>query len=328
MNNTVNRLLSASIVALLLASAIPAASASTITITLNPATHVAKVDSVSSTTIILTYPANSSLSRALNGYNSSKSLNGTFTASSDSAQLIQGRFDHWDQYARIQNMSITFSRKADGNATAFVVRQSTDIAASVSGVFTIANGSVHANLGWRSFSVPGSMTVRFGDHQVEVNQVGSSMDDQLGDHPLVVGALLGLFGTAGLWHRGMVNFSSLNSPLSTWNKAYDSSTNTTTFSKTISGQASLKVQATINGQAYGLSVVSDPSASIATVGYASASSDTLTIGQAPAPQAPIVPEVAAVAVVALAGGILFGMRRSRAKASPASAAAPSPAVTS
>ena len=304
------------VLSLLLVSTVPAALASTFTVTLNPDSKVAQVKSMSSTSIILTYPSSSSLSRALDGYNSTKSLSGSFSSSSDPVLLIQGRFDQWDHEVRIQNMSIAFSQKAKANATALVITQETDIRAAVSGVFTIANGTVHANLGWRSFSVPGDMTVNLGDHPVEVNLVGSAMNEQFGTHPFIIGALIGMFGANQIWHRGMLNFSSLNAPLNTWTKSYNSGTNTTTFSKTISGQATLKVQADYDGQEYTLSMVSDPSASIQTLGYASASGDSLVIGGSPAPSLPTGAfEAGAVIVAALAASLLYITIRARSKPS-------------
>ena len=50
---------------------------------LNPTTQVAKLTSVSTTNFVLSYPANSTLSSYLKGYNSSSSLSGSFNSSSD-----------------------------------------------------------------------------------------------------------------------------------------------------------------------------------------------------------------------------------------------------
>lgn len=279
------------------------------------------LDSVSMTSIVLTYPANSSLSKTLNGYNSSVSLSGSFTGNSNTVVMFQGHFDDEDSHSSVKssvtidNMSVSYSLKARGNATALVVNKETDIRASVTGVFTIVNGTVHANLGWRSFSIPGAMTLNLENHEVDINLVGSAMTEQLGDHPIAVGQLLGMFGAYGLWHRPTLNFSSLNAPLTTWTRNYDSLTNTTTFSKTISGMSSLLVSADYNGQKYTLSVTADPSASIATEGYATATGDSLVLGSAPAYLSPVVWVAGGIVVVAAIAGVFYGMGRSRSRTS-------------
>ena len=87
------RLIAVSVVALLLTAAAPVAFASSITVTLNPTTKVARFDSVSTTNIVLTYPANSSLSGYLRGYNSSLSLSGDFRGDSSSMRSFQRGMD-------------------------------------------------------------------------------------------------------------------------------------------------------------------------------------------------------------------------------------------
>ncbi len=293
----------------------PVAHASTLNVDLNPNTKVAVVKSVSTTSIVLTYPSNSSLSQMLKGYTSSKSISGNFTGSSDASQLIQGRFDDEDSNAKVQNMAVSFTLNAKGNSTALVINKETDITASVTGVFTVVNGTVHANLGWRAFAVPGEMTLTLQDQSVDVNLVGSAMSEQLSDHPVLASLLFGMFGGDDIWHRPTLNFSALNTPLSTWTRNYNSITNTTTFSKTISGESSLFVSASFNGQKYTLSVKSDPSANIATQGYATATNNALVIGTTPLL---LMPALWAIGGVVVAAGVVIGivlMRRSRTSAS-------------
>lgn len=306
-------LASLAVLSLILIAAAPAAYASTLTVNLNPNTKTADFNSVSTTTIILTYPENSSLSNALNGYHSSSSLSGSFSGSSDAAGMLQSRFDDEDSHVRINNMTVSVSSTAKANSTALVVEKTTNITASVTGVFTVVNGTVHANLRWKAFSVPGDWTLNLEDREVEVNLVGSAVTEQLSDHPLMATALVGMFGDFGLWRKPMLNFSSLNTPLSTWTRNYNSVTNTTTFSKTISGESNLRITADFNGQNYSLTVKSDPSASISTVGYAEASGDTLVLQGTPAYLSPIVWVAGAVLVVVLAGAAAVIYRRSRAR---------------
>jgi hypothetical protein len=333
MTKTKNRLLPIALLSLLLMSAVPAAYASTLSVTINPSTKVADLKSSSTTSIILTYPAGSSLSKQLNGYNSSLSLSGSFSGTSDPVHMLQGNFQERDNHegfhdnVSIQNMTVTYSLNGKGNATALVLKKETDISATVSGIFTVVNGTVHIGLGWRAFSIPGAMTLNLENHDIDVNLVGSAISEQLSDRPALGNLFLGMFGNYGLWHNPTLNYSALNAPLSTWTKNYDSVTNTTTFSKTITGNSNLHVSADYNGQNYSLSVISDPSATIATEGYANVSGDSLVIQPAPLLSSPIVWVAGAVLVVAAIAGVAYGLMRSRARPSSQTTLASTPNTT-
>ncbi len=311
MKNSTRRLLPLAILSLTLIALAPTAYASTLNVNLNPQTKVANIRSVSMTSIVLTYPDNSSLSKLLNGFSSSKSFSGNFSGSSEATDALQRPLEDHDDRVRIQNMSVSYSLKAVGNSTALVINKETDIMASVSGVFTVVNGTVHANLRWKAFVIPGEMTLTLGDRPVEINLVGSAMTEQLEEHPILSSLLLGMFGGDELWHRPTLNFSSLDTPLSNWTKSYNSLTNTTTFSKTIAGQSSLYVSADYNGQKYTLSVKSDPSANIVTQGYATPSGDGLIIGSAPLYVSAVPWLVGGVVVVAALAAVAYTIRRSR-----------------
>lgn len=306
-----HRLTALAVLSLLLLAATPAAYASTLTVNLNPTTKTAELTSVSSTTIILTYPANSSLSNALKGYHSSSTLSGSFSGGSGAVGILQSRFEDEDSNIRINNMTVSVSTSATANSTALLVDKSTNITASMTGVFSVVNGTVHADLRWKAFSVPGEMALNLQDHSVEVNLVGSAVVDQLSAHPFLAAALVGMFGGDGLWHRPTLNFSSLNTPLSTWTRNYNSLTNTTTFSKTISGESNFHVSADFNGQTYSLSVKSDPSAAVSVEGYAQANGDTLVMQSTPFYLSPILWATGAVLAVIIAGTGILVYRRSR-----------------
>jgi hypothetical protein len=298
-------------IALLLVAASPAAYASTLKVNLNPTTRVADVTSMSTTTLVLTYPSNSTLSHFLGNYSSSVSWSGTFAGSSQGATELQGSFDVEDHGVSVQSMNVSYSLTSKGNATALVVDKETDISAIVQGVFKVENGSVVANLGWKSFEIPGQMTLTFQTHTVDVNYVGSSMDAQFSDHPLIAASIIGMFGGDDLWHRPTLNFSALNSPLSTWTRNYDSVTNTTTYSKTITGEKSLNASADFNGQKYTLTVKSDPSAQVAIQGYATAEGDALVVQPTPLLLTPTVWVAGAAVAIAAVGGAAYLIRRSR-----------------
>jgi len=306
--------------AALLVSLSPIASASTLTINLNPATGAARVNSVSTSKIVFTYPANSTISNYLKNVNSSLNLKGSFDGSSSGTLELQGSFDGWDHHVKVSNMSVAVNYSAKGNSTALVIDKMTNVSATVSGVFSIVNGTVTADLGWRAFVITGAMDLPFNGHDYDVNLAGAAMTNSLGSHATAAAWLYNQFGGGSFWNRPTLNFSELNAPLSAWTKNYDASTNTTTFSKTISGQSTFSFTATYNGQTYSLSATSDPSGVIAVQGYANASGDSLVMEPAPASSPTgLVAAGAAFVVVAVAVGYLA--YRSRAK-SGTSAATP------
>ncbi len=319
----VKRIIPLAILAVLLISVSPLANASTLTVNLNPKTGQATLDSVSTTKITFTYPANSTISNYLKDVNKSLSLSGRFDSSESGTQMLQSSFEDEDGHVRVSNISVSIDYTAKGSATSLVIDKTTDINATVSGVFRVVNGTVTADLGWRAFVVRGAMDLPFEGQNVDVNLAGSAMEDSVGDHASASAWLFGAFGGGAFWNRPTLNFSALSTPLSTWTKNYDSSTNTTTFSKTISGQDTFSFNATYNGQKYSFSAVSDPTGVVTVKGYANASGDSLTI--APGPSAST--EILAVAVVAgvliLAGGYLAIRSRARSRtATPAPTTSP------
>ena len=304
------------VLAVLAMSLAPAAYGSTLTVQLNPSTKVAKLNSVSTTDLVLTYPANSTLSDYLNGYNSSSSLSGSFNSSSGAVRSFREGFHDQDgQQVALDNMTVSYSYNAKANSTALVVDKVTDITAYVVGAFNVTNGTVTANLGWKSFYVAGALDLNLGGRTVDVNLVGSSLTQSLTGRGSGVAILTGMFAGGSLWSRATLNFSSLSAPLSTWTRSYDAATNTTTFSKTISGNSTFSANYGSNGQNYSLLMTSDPSASISASGYATASGNSLVFSSPPAYLDPLVWVVTAGAIFAVAVGALYLARRSRANGS-------------
>ena len=119
----------------------------------------------------------------------------------------------------------------------------------MAGLLKVSNGSVTADLGWRSFYVNGALDLDLGDQTVDVNLA------QLGDRPRAssegagTAMLSGMFAGGGLWTRPTLNFSSLSSELSTWTRSYDPLTNTTTFSKTVAGNSTFSARFSSGGSA-------------------------------------------------------------------------------
>ncbi|HYC26977.1 MAG TPA: hypothetical protein VEB67_03025 [Nitrososphaerales archaeon] len=304
------------------------------TVTLNPNSKTAKVTMDSSTNILLTYPNGSQLSNFLKNVNSSINLSGNFAHATDGVQVLQSSFhqdDDQGSQASIQNVTVAYSYNAKGNATAFVMSKSTNITAWVTGVFSVVNGSVTADLHWRSFVVRNPLIFTLADHTQDVNFVGPTAQASLAEHAVAAQFVLNMFGASYVWDRPTLNYSALSSPLSTWTKNYDSGTNTTTFSKTISGSSTFTSSADINGQKYTMSATSDPSAVLAVSGYASAQSDSISVGAAPASATAAAPMTAAVVIggvaIVLIAGVAYLALRARSRAKPIAVPTPSPAIS-
>jgi hypothetical protein len=325
MKKEMKRVLPLATLAVLLVSLSPIASASTLTINLNPTTGAAQINSVSSSKIVFTYPANSTISNYLKSVNSSLNLKGSFDGSSSGTLELQGSFDGWNHHIKVSGMSVAVDYSAKGNSTALVINKMTNVTATVLGVFSVVNGTVTANLGWRAFVIAGAMNLPFNGHDYDINLAGAAMMNSLSSHATAASWLFNQFGGVSFWNRPTLNFSELNTPLSTWTKNYDASTNTTTFSKTISGQNTFSFTATYNGQAYSLSATSDPSGVIAVQGYANASGDSLVMEPAPASSSTIL-VAAGAAFVVVAIGVGYLAYRSRARAGVSTTASPTAPV--
>ncbi len=301
--NKGNRIIPLATLAILLIAASPIAYASTLTVNLNPKTQQANIDSVSTTKIVFTYPANSTISKFLRNISSASAFSGSFTGTSQGAQEFEGTLHDWDNRVSVSNMSVVVNYSLKGNTTALVLDKTTRINATVSGVFRVVNGTVMANLGWRSFIVRGAMDLPLDGHTMDINLAGSAMEDSLGSQSYASGWMMGAFGGGSFWNRPTMNFSALNTPLSTWTKNYDSATNPTTFTKTISGSSTFTASYDLNGQKYSLSATSDPTGVVAVQGYANASGDSLVMAPAPASATSgLIAIGAVIAVLALLGG--------------------------
>jgi hypothetical protein len=296
MKRQVKSIIPITALAIVLLSLAPMASASTLSVNLNPKSGLAKINSMSSTNIVFTYPANSSVSTWLRNISSSVNLKGSFDGTTQGAQELQGSFDDEDSHVVVKNMSVAFGYTAKGSTTQLVIHKSTNITAWVSGVFSVVNGSVTANMGWRAFVIRGAMSLPLENQNIDVNLAGSTMEGSFGEHAYAAGFLQ--TAAWGWWNRPTLNYSQLNTPLSTWTKNYDSATNTTTYSKTISGTSSFNASFTFNSQKYTLTATSDPTGVVAVQGYANAVGDSLVMAPAPASSgAGLIAVGAAVAVV-------------------------------
>lgn len=287
------------LVALLLATSLPIVSASTVNIDLNPTTGVAKVTGISTSTIVFTYPANSTISRFLNGSNYSMQASGTSSHGDAPVSDFQDALRNYTNDVTVQNLTTSLSTTATANTTAMVITRQTNITGYVSGVFNVTNGTVTANLGWKAFVIRGPFIVPLDGHDYDLNTLGSAAMMPMGENGIASSFLSGSFGHQNIWSRSTIDFSSLNTPLNNWTRVYDASTNTTTFTKIVNTMANYSSSVSFNGQNYSLSMTYDPSSTISVDGYASPSGNTLVISAAPV-QSYIYPIIAMVVIAIIA----------------------------
>jgi hypothetical protein len=106
-----------------------------------------------------------------------------------------------------------------------------------------------------------------------------------------------------------LNFTMLSKSLSSWQRTYDPTTNTTTFYYNASKYVLFYANWSILNNNYTLKIVYDPSSTITTPGYATASGDTIVISPtAPSNTLPLIIG-AVVAVIIVVGALAFFLRK-------------------
>lgn len=288
--------------------AVPAASASTVNITLNPTTHVAEVVGVSTTKIVFTYPENSTVSQMLTGTNYTMQASGFVPHGASSTDDFERDLQDYTSSIKVQNISASLLSKAIANSTTLVITRDTNLTAWVTGIFNETNGTTSANMNWKAFVIRGSFTVPMDGQNVDLNTMGSAMMEPLGENGLASTFLFHSFGENSIWSQPTIDFSALNTSLSNWTRHYDSQTNTTTFSKTVNTAANYSASVSVNGNAYSISMVHDPSSTIKVVGYATASGNSLTITTSPSSFSVETAALVAVAVIIILASTYMAIR--------------------
>lgn len=258
------------------------AGASTLSVIVGPSLNIAKIVATSQVTLVFTYPSDSAVSSALNGFNYSVSLNApNVPPDSDAFRSFQHELRRGFENITLINMSVSLSESAKANSTSLVVVKTVVIDAWATGVFNKTRSHVEGNFGWKSFVVKGDLDVDFDGRTVDINTVGSAMLFPFGDGGWFAGFLLHAFGGGPLWSSSTINFSAFNTPLSQWSRSYNPTTNTTTFSKTVNSKLLYSESVSINGRNYSVSLSYDPSSTISIPGYAVANGNTVIVEAAP-----------------------------------------------
>lgn len=256
------------IVALLAATAlIPASHASNITVVLNPNDNTATMNayinsslsiSANSTSFIGELIANNIISGITAG---NLTINQTSqNRGSPAFEILNSSISSIDPGAQLDSLAMSYKRTVN-NATAgdevtFYSNTSLKIALVVSGVFH--NNS--ANLSWRSFSTNQSITLNGTD----VSQVNFNRSN--------IPTLISI---------NTVDMHVFAKSLDQWNRSYDPTSNVTTFSLNAGNTIYVSYGNKTQPGGFNLTYVLDPSFSISIPGYATASADSLTIGNPP-----------------------------------------------
>jgi len=297
------------LVTMILSLVAPIVGASTLRVIVGGSLKTAEIVATSNTNLVFTYPSTSQISGLLNGFNYSVQLSApNVPAESDAFQAFQHQLRRGFQNITLINMSVYLTLAAHANKTSLVVTKTVVIQAWATGIFNKTNARVVGDFGWKDFEVKGNLDVDFGGRTFDINTVGSTILSPFGEDEGFVGFMMHSFGSGPLWSASTINFSALDTPLSQWARSYNPSTNTTTFSKTLSSTFLYREEASVNGENYTVSLSYDPSSSITLPGYAVANGNTVIVEQAPPGttqrSTAIIVSVAVIAIVVVASLLL------------------------
>lgn len=296
----------------LLSLAIPAATASYINVTIYPDKGLANVKLNSESSLVFTYPAGGLVSNKLNGTSVSYSFTENFTNPSDKAiSFMEGWLKSRYHNISVENMSLAFNLILHGNETTLVVTKLLTLNLWVTGIFNKTKSETKVNVSWRAFEVKGSFKVSHDGTDYDLND----MEDYL---PEFISSDF-MEHMSGMNNVSTLNYTMFSKSLSSWQRTYDPSTNTTTFYYNASKYVLFNANWTISGNmmpgmngTYTLKIVYDPQSTITTQGYATATGDTIEImptSQQSSTNIMIIGIIAVVAVAVVAGGIALVLRK-------------------
>jgi hypothetical protein len=286
----------------LLSLAVPAATASYLNVTIYPDKGLANVKLNSEASLIFTYPAGGLISQNLNFTTKSYSFSENFTHPSDWAisfmeSWLKSRYHN----ISVENMSLTFNLVMHANTTALVVTKLLTLNLWVTGIFNKTKSETKVNVSWRAFEVKGSFKVSHDGQDFDLNDMEDILQEFSLNH----------FSEkmSGIGNVSTLNYTMFSKSLSSWQRTYDPNTNTTTFYYNASKYILFNAEWTgLNGN-YSLKIEYDPSSTITTPGYATASGDTIVISPtAPSSTLPLIIG-AAVAVIIVIGALAFFLRK-------------------
>ncbi|MGC8662790.1 MAG: hypothetical protein ACP5SF_01385 [Thermoplasmata archaeon] len=291
------------ILVVVLSLMIPAAYGSTLKITLYPNKNLANVNLESESKLIFTYPNGSSISDQLKGTYVNESFSETFNHPSDHAiAFMEGYLKSRYHNVTVNNMTVIFNLTKKANYTTMIIYKNLSINLWLTGIFNKTKSETKVNMSWRAFEVKDSFYINGYD----INHFGYYLGS--------MGMLSHMMNRIN--NQSTINFTSLSTALKTWNRTYDSATNTTTFyyNSSLNVLLSLKVNSTgfQNSGNYTLKILYDPSSTITVPGYATATNNSINIlPMAPATSSTnfILIGIIVAAVVIVVAGIAISIRK-------------------
>ena len=268
---------------------------STLSVELQPNMREALMAASSLTQITFLYPANSSLSALLSGYNDTLSWSTQTSHNDDATKAFQGYLNSEYKNVTVDNMSVQFLLNAVANSTSLVIEKKVEISAWITGIFNQTKSGLSANLAWKSFVVTGRLEFDLNNQVVDINRVGSTLMLPFSTQAAIAGSLLTMFDNQKVWGESTINFSSLNAPLSQWHRTYSTNSNTTIFTRSSKALFNMTTSFTEGDEHYELMVSYDPSSTIIVPGYALASGNYVIIVRSPS-ETFAEPEIAGVVV--------------------------------
>ncbi len=293
--------------------AIPAGAAS-VTAFAYPGKNVAEIYVNDTVYAIFQYPSSSFFSKMLNGtsYSYSASIinvphNTEFYQNLQEALVHgqndneQGGEDNVQSNISVLNVSVIIYRKFFANETAATYVKSSIMIIWVSGIFTKNGSKIVGNFSWKAFKIDKHLYLMENGKMEDINFFGADFHDML-DMPEFL----------QLPEVSTLNFSEFNQPLSQWNRVYNSNSNMTLFTKSVSTQTIYSENLTLNGKSYSLKVISDPAYTIGIQGYATAVGDEIYVSPAPSQfTSYALIFVAGVFLVVIAGAGVYLIRRKK-----------------
>ncbi len=293
--------------------AIPVGAAS-VTVFAYPGKNVAEIYVNDTVYAVFHYPADSFFSRMLNGtsYSYSASIsnvphNSEFYQNLQEALAHeqndnnQGDEDNVQSNISVLNVSVIMSKKFFANETAATYVKSSIMIIWVSGIFTKNGSKVVGNFSWKAFKIDKHLYLMENGKMEDINFFGEDFHDML-DMPEFL----------QLPEVSTINFSEFNQPLSQWNRVYNSNSNITLFTKSVSTQTIYSENITLNGKSYSLKVISDPAYTIGIQGYATAVGDEIYVSPAPSQfSSYAIIFIASVFLIVIAGAGVYLIRRKR-----------------
>ncbi|MEM0447184.1 MAG: hypothetical protein QXT71_01330, partial [Thermoplasmata archaeon] len=186
----------------------------------------------------------------------------------------------------------------------------------VTGIFNKTKSETKVNMSWRAFEVKGNFKLSYENEDFDLNLMEGPWENMWMFPPLFQYEFQKKYEEMN--NVSTLNYTMFAKSLSTWQRTYNPTTNTTTFYYNASKYLLFNAIWTINNSylpglngTYTLKIVYDPASTITVPGYATASGDTIIISPtAPSNTLPLI--IAAVVVlVVVVGALAFFIKKKK-----------------